>query len=300
MNIILVHGSVETSCDKEFMEALQNAALAGYGEREKGLLDVVEKTVALLEDSPLFNAGYGSVLNLDGEAEMDASIMDGATGRCGAVGGIQDVKNPVLVARKVMDETSHVILAGSGATRFARRMGFEQYNPVSQEQRDSWERAITMMQKGETLNFSAFTGLPKACDTVGCVAFDGEKTAAASSTGGSFLKLPGRIGDTPVIGGGIYASSHGAAVCTGRGEAFIQMTGASRALTLLEKGRSAKEAAIEIISLINQSSDAIGGILVVDAFGNAAAAHNSSQFPVALVVDGKIAADFEPIFVKRT
>lgn len=298
MHVIMVHGSVETCCDKPFLETLQQAALAGYEARQGGLLDIVEKAVIMLEDSPLFNAGYGSVLNLDGEVEMDASIMDGVTGNCGAVGVIQDVKNPVSVARKVLEETDHVLLAGTGATKFARKMGYPGFNSVTDQQKASWEKAISLMSKGEKINFSAFTGLPKSCDTVGCVAFADGKTAAASSTGGSFLKLPGRIGDTPVFGGGIYASPYGAAVCTGRGEAFIEIAGASRALNFLANGLSAEEAAIEVIKALDIRGDVPGGILVVDSKGNAAAAHNSFQFPVALVVDGQVVKDFTPINIR--
>ncbi|WP_027363875.1 isoaspartyl peptidase/L-asparaginase family protein [Desulfotruncus alcoholivorax] len=288
MNVIIVHGSVETSCDPLYLDSLQQAAITGYAELEKGLIDAVEKTIMVLEDDPLFNAGFGSVLNLDGEVEMDAAIMDGLSYRCGAVAGIKGVRNPVCVARKVMEETSHVLLVGNGANRFAAQKGFLPFDPVTKEQKQFWEKAIA----GEIKSFSPFTGLPKSCDTVGCIAVCDGNPAAASSTGGSFLKLPGRVGDTPVIGGGIYASPYGAAVCTGLGEAFIRLQGAAWAVNLISQGVSVHDAAKATINRL-KSINANGGILVVDNKANVAAVHNSNSFPLALVRDGQVIKDFE-------
>lgn len=293
MNIILVHGSVETSCAPPYLASLRQAALAGYRNFESGLLDAVEKAIMHLEDDPLFNAGYGSVLNLDGEVEMDAAVMDGASGRCGAVAAIQNVKNPICVARKVMEETSHVLLAGQGATRFARSKGFPPFDPVTNQQRASWEKAMAARERGENLEVSAFTGLPKSCDTTGCVALQNGCAAAASSTGGSFLKLPGRVGDTPIIGGGIYASPKGAVVCTGLGEAFIRHQTAAWVLNLVAQGVNITLAARAAILQL-EAEKAVGGILAIDTMGNVAAVHNSDSFPVALVCDGKVIEDFIP------
>lgn len=292
MDIVVVHGSVETSCAPPYLAGLEEAALKGYREGNNDIIDLVEKTIMALEDNPLFNAGYGSVLNFDGEAEMDASIMDGTTGRCGAVAVIREVRNPVCVARKVMEESPHVLLAGEGALRFARSKGFDFFNPVSDVQRKSWEEAQKIKAEGLTVTRSPFTGLPLACDTVGSIASLKGKLAAASSTGGSFLKLPGRVGDTPVIGGGIYVTRHGAAICTGRGEAFIRCQGAAWATHLIAGGASVHQAARVVIEKLSNDGD-VGGILVVDSEGNVAAVHNSASFPVALLIDGKIAADFQ-------
>ena len=293
MNIILVHGSVETSCDPPYIASLQQAALAGSEVIDNNLIDAVEKAVIVLENEPLFNAGYGSVLNLDGQVEMDAAIMDGTNLRCGAVAAIQDVQNPIAVARKVMEQTSHVLLAGQGATAFARKMSFPYFNPATDLQRSSWEKISAALAKGEKPNYSSFTGLPTACDTVGCVAVSSGCTAAGSSTGGSFLKLPGRVGDTPVIGGGIYASEHGAAICTGLGEMFIRLQAAAWTVNLLAQGVTASEAARSAIRRLFQFG-ARGGMLVVAANGQAAAVHNTSSFPVALAIDGAIVKDFQP------
>ena len=295
MNVILVHGSVETSCERNFIESLEQAALTGYRSFQTGLLDGVEQATMQMEDDPLFNAGYGSVLNWDGEVEMDAAIMDGTTGDCGAVAVIQHVRNPVCVARKVMEETPHVLLAGSGAEKFAHSKGFDYYDPIADIQRESWQRVKKAMDQGKNLSYSAFTGLPvKGCDTVGCVAVYNQQTAAASSTGGSFLKMPGRVGDTPVIGAGIYATPVGAAVCTGLGEGMIKMNAASWALNLVAQGADVVHAAAAVIERLSKIN-ATAGILIVDKMGNAAAVHNSSSFPVAMVVDGEVKQEFSPI-----
>lgn len=293
MDIVFVHGSVETSCEPMYLDALAMAAIKGYESIKLGLLDAVEQAVMEMEDNPLFNAGYGSVLNYDGEVEMDASIMDGANGTCGAVAAIQNVKNPVHVARKVAEETSHVILAGKGATDFARKSGFAYFNPVTDLQRSSWLKAREILDQGKELSYSAFTGLPASGDTVGCITVSKGRTAAASSTGGSFLKLPGRIGDTPVIGGGIYASPYGAAICTGLGEAFIRFNMAAWVVNLLAQGVDVVSAAKTAINRLIKNNVS-GGILVADQRGNVAAAHNTDSFPVALVIDGQLIKDFKP------
>lgn len=292
--IILAHGSVETSCEKPFLEGLRKAVLAGYGDGNVNIIDMVEQTVRLLEDNPLYNAGFGSVLNHDGEVEMDASIMDGLTGRCGAVAAIKNVKNPVSVARKVMEMTSHVLIAGDGALKFARNMDFDYFDPIIDTQRESWVTARNLQKSGQDLEFSAFTGLPTSCDTVGCVVLHRDGVAAGSSTGGTFLKLPGRVGDSPVIGGGIFASPCGAAVCTGRGEAFIEMAGAMRAVSLLEQGLTPEQSGKEIIARI-EAKKAVGGILIVNIKGEAAAVHNSSSFPVALMMNGRLVENFKTV-----
>jgi beta-aspartyl-peptidase (threonine type) len=258
------------------------------------MVNAVEQAVISMEDDPLFNAGYGSVLNLDGEVEMDAAIMDGAAGRCGAVAALKSVRHPVSVARQVMEQTPHVLLAGTGAMQFARAIGWPEFDPVTRRQQSAWRQAIAVRQGNSTdQNDSNNSG-----DTVGCIAVCNNRTAAASSTGGIFLKLPGRVGDTPVIGGGLLATKIGAAVCTGDGEAFIKIRAAGAAIDLLERGASVAEAAQEVVIRLNRMQ-AWGGLLVVDINGNAAAAHNGRCFPVVLVVDGQVAEDFVPIKIGR-
>ena len=294
MNIILLHGSVETSTDVPFLQGLEKSGSAAAHALCSGdVLDAAEAGVRELEDNPLFNAGYGSVPNRDGNVEMDASIMDGRTGRCGAVAAIQEVRHPVSVARKVMEDTPHVILAGQGALQFARENGFPYFNPLSDMQHQNWKNAVAPKREQFQTAYSLFTGIPKACDTVGCVVYSDGDLAAASSTGGSFLKLPGRVGDTPVIGGGIYANKHAAVVCTGLGEEFIRLHGASAVVEQIAQGVAVDKAAEHMIEAVSQSK-VTGGILVVDSKGNFAAFHNSDSFPVVLMINGNRIADFEP------
>ncbi|KJS01617.1 MAG: hypothetical protein VR68_04725 [Peptococcaceae bacterium BRH_c4a] len=299
MNVVMVHGGVETSCAPHYIKALRESALAGYNALGRGLVDAAEEAVMILEDCPLFNAGYGSVLNMDGEVEMDASVMDGGTGKFGAVAAIGCVAHPVSVARKVLEDTPHVLLAGAGATKFARSKGFPQINCVAPGMLEAWQRATDKMSRGILPNASLFTGLPEengiaACDTVGCVVAHNGQTAAASSTGGSFLKLPGRVGDTPLIGGGIFASGRCAVVCTGLGEAFMETLTAAYVDSLLARGIHPQEAAEKAIERLNEKRGAPGGILVADSQNRYGAAHNTRSFPVAVVLGGSLAEDFSP------
>ncbi|MFZ5650358.1 MAG: isoaspartyl peptidase/L-asparaginase family protein [Bacillota bacterium] len=299
MSIVLVHGGLETSCAPEYMETLKESALAGYKALGRAPLDGAEEAVKILENSPLFNAGYGSVLNRDGEVEMDASIMDGVTGRLGAVAAVSGVDHPVSVARRVLDETPHVLLAGRGAVKFARSKGFAQANCVAPKMLEAWKRAMDRgLQGGQASDASLFTGLPheevKYCDTVGCVVSHQGRTAAASSTGGSFLKLPGRVGDTPVPGGGILASPVCAVVCTGLGEAFIETLTASYVESLVAGGLHPQEAAENAIKRLTEKRGAPGGLLVADSLGRYGAACNTSSFPVVVAVDGRIVEGYSP------
>ncbi|MHB8157417.1 MAG: isoaspartyl peptidase/L-asparaginase family protein [Desulfocucumaceae bacterium] len=294
MGVIIVHGGVETSSAPAYIKILRQAALAGHSALGYGLLEAVVEAVKVLEDSPLFNAGYGSVPNFDGEVEMDAAVMDGHTGKFGAVAAITSVAHPVSVAHLVLEETPHVLLAGAGATHFARSRGFPPFDSLIPQMLEAWRRA-----KGNTPEASLFTGLPTenkppACDTVGCVASLGGRMAAASSTGGSFLKLPGRVGDTPVPGGGIYASQRCSVVCTGLGEAFIETLTAKFIDSLLAHGMEPQEAAERAICRLAERGKSPGGVVVVDSLNRWGAAHNTGSFPVALVVEGKLIEDYIP------
>lgn len=295
MALVIVHGGAgSTECGPPRREPLERAALAGYGALEQGNpLDAVERAVKAMEDDPLFNAGYGSVLNLDGVVEMDAAIMDGASGLCGVVAAVREVRNPVSVARLVMEETPHVFLAGEGALQFARSRGFDYFDPVTDKQREAWKKAVEARARGEKTPACAFTGLPSSHDTVGSIAVHQGRLVAASSTGGVLLKMPGRVGDTGNIGAGIYATARGAAVCTGHGEEFIRLNIAAWTVNLLAQGVSVHEAARAAIRRL-AGPDPTGAILVVDADENAAAVYNSTVFPVALVKDGRPVREFTP------
>lgn len=299
MSIVIVHGGVETSSSLQFREVLRAAALAGHGALEAGLLDAAEEAVKILEESPLFNAGYGSVLNRDGDVEMDASIMDGTTGKFGAVAAIRSVSHPVSVARLVLEETPHVLLAGQGATDFALTKGFLPVDSRSPGMVETWQRARDRAKQGLSQETSPFTGLPpdsaKPCDTVGCVVFHAGRLAAASSTGGSFMKIPGRVGDTPIPGAGIFASPNCATACTGLGEAFIETLTANYVDSLVKKGLHPQEAAEKAMARLGERrAGAVGGIIVADHQGRFGAAHNSRSFPVALLVKGGLSESFIP------
>jgi len=299
MNVIMVHGGVETSCAPDYIKTLKDSALAGYSALGRGPLDAAEEAVRVLEDCPLFNAGYGSVLNRDGEVEMDASVMEGSTGKFGAVAAICRVDHPVSVARRVLEDTPHVLLAGIGATKFARSKGFPKINCISPDMLEAWQKATEAMSRGLLPKASLFTGLTEekglvSCDTVGCVVSHAGHTAAASSTGGSFLKLPGRIGDTPSLGGGIFASGRCAVVCTGLGEAFMETLTAAYVDSLLALGLHPREAAKKAIIRLNEKRGSPGGILVADSQNRYGAAHNTKSFPVVVIYQGRLVEDFSP------
>jgi L-asparaginase / beta-aspartyl-peptidase len=292
MSIVFVHGSVETPATPLYQEVLNVAAAAGNQAMAGGdHLKSIEEALKVLEACPLFNAGYGSCLTRDGQVELDASIMDGPTGRFGAVGAMGSVVPAISVARQVMEQSRHVLLVGEGATRFALERGFQETDLVADEQRESWLLARKLAADGvPPESFSLYTGLPhEPGDTTGCVVCtDDGVVAAGSSTGGAFYKLPGRVGDTPICGAGIFASAGAAIVCTGLGEAFIRTVMAKRVEQMIcRDGLSPQEATEEAVRALYRETGATGGLLAVDAKGRIGAAHNCATFPVGLFVDGQ-------------
>jgi L-asparaginase / beta-aspartyl-peptidase len=244
---------------------LRKALEAGY-ELLRGnasSLAAVAAAVVLLEDSPLFNAGRGSSYNSDGEIEMDASIMDGATLRAGAVAAVQRIRNPILAARAVMEKTRHVLLAGSGAERFARMQGLQ----LEQPEYFHTARRLRALRK----NLKNYHG------TVGAVALDTDgNLAAATSTGGYTGKMPGRVGDSPLIGAGNYADNRACAVSgTGLGEAFIRAAVGhdvcARMVYLDVSLLTAARAALRNVAALGGD----GGLIAVDRRGNVAMPFNS-------------------------
>lgn len=220
-------------------------------------IDTVVACVRTLEDDPLYNAGRGAAPTAAGSRELDAAVMDGVTLAAGAVGCVENIANPVLLARLVMEHTPHALLAGSGAAAFARSHGIQ---PVPA---DYFYRVTT----------SAID----SSDTVGAVARDRDgNLAAATSTGGIRGKLPGRIGDSPVIGAGTYADNGSCAVsCTGHGEDFMRTALAAYLAFLVESGLTAHEAAIRAVTRLVERVDGDGGLIVVDRAGNIASAQSS-------------------------
>jgi beta-aspartyl-peptidase (threonine type) len=235
-------------------------------------LDAVERAVLVLEDDPTYNAGTGAVLTEDGEVELDACIMDGATLRCGAVAAVKDVANPVTLARRVMESSAHVLLAGEGASRFARSAGIPAVanaRLVTERQRARWQAALHARGGASSPGHG----------TVGAVARDAAgHLAAATSTGGILLKLPGRVGDTPLIGCGTYADDQLAAVsCTGQGERIIQLTLARHAADLVGRGLSAAAAAAEAVRVLAARVGGEGGLVVIAPRGPPGFAHGTPQ-----------------------
>ena len=233
-------------------------------------VDAVCAAVVVLEDDPLFNAGTGSTLNREGDAEMDASVMVGERLRCGGVAAIRRVRNPILVARRVMEETPHVLLAGRGATLFARSSGFRDYDPVTRKSR--------LRLRG---------ALAAAAGTVGAVALDGEgRLAAATSTGGTALKLPGRVGDSPVPGAGNYATPSAAASATGRGELILRHAVTKSLCDRVAAGRSAARAAQETLRRLPLERGESVGVIALDKRARVGVAIRGGAMPHAWLVEG--------------
>jgi beta-aspartyl-peptidase (threonine type) len=289
MSTIIVHGSVETSEAYPFIKALQEAVQKGYKALSDGCLPSVVSTVNELEDNPLFNAGRGSVLNLEGNVEVDGSVMDGESGRFAGVAAVPNIRYAITAAYKLLQHSKHVLLAGEGAAKFAKENGIESDDCITPDQLESWRTARRLLDEGKELNFSPYTGLKPETDTVGCVVVnDAGKLAAGSSTGGSFMKYPGRVGDTPIIGGGIFASKYSAIVCTGRGEAFIQTLTAKFVDDQIQAGTHPQEAAIMAIERMTSQTGETGGLIVVDSWQRFGAVHNCSSFPVVVMINGVI------------
>lgn len=275
----LIKGAMTAEKESEYKAALKTALNTGYAVIEKGgtALDAVETTVKSLEDCPLFNAGKGSVFTAAGTHEMDASIMDGKTLDAGAVSLINGIKNPVSLARQVMEKTEHVFMAGEGALQFALQEGFEILPPdyfYDEFRYQQWQeiKGTDKIQLDHTLNKDQKFG------TVGAVALDSfGYLAAATSTGGMTNKKYGRVGDSPMIGAGNYANNNTCAVsCTGSGEYFIRGVVAYDVSCLMEyKGLSLQEAAHEVIMKRVLKIGGDGGLVAVDAQGNIAMPFNT-------------------------
>jgi beta-aspartyl-peptidase (threonine type) len=240
--------------------------LAGGG----SALDAVCAAVVVLEDDPLFNAGTGSTLNRDGDAEMDASVMAGERLLSGGVAAIRRVKNPILVARRVMEETPHALLAGRGATAFARSQGFHDYDPVTPESRRRFRRRLAA-----------------AGGTVGAVALDRDgRLAAATSTGGTALKLAGRVGDSPIPGAGNYATRRAAASATGRGELILLHAVTKSLCDRVADGRSAGRAARETLQRLPLERGESVGVIALDHRGRVGVAIRGGAMPHAWLAEG--------------
>lgn len=280
---LAVHGGAGTilkaDLDKEketaFRLGLKEALKAGFDVLHHGgsSLDAVAAAVVSLEDCPLFNAGRGSVFTRDGVHEMDAAIMDGRDRTAGAVAGVTVVRNPVLAARLVMEQTPHIMLIGRGAEEFAAAHGLEPVDPSYFYTQARYEQLLAAQRCGQTALDHDIGGLAEGLGTVGAVACDqyGD-LAAATSTGGMTNKLTGRVGDSPVIGAGVYADNRCVAVsATGTGEAFIRCSaGHDIAARILYLDQSLEEACETMLDVELVPLGGRGGVIAVDRYGNVA------------------------------
>jgi L-asparaginase / beta-aspartyl-peptidase len=269
--------------EREYRAGIENALRAGQEILQTGgsSLDVVETAVRVLEDDPHFNAGRGSVFTSAGRNEMDAAIMDGKTLRAGAVANVEHVRNPIVLARAVMEKSKHVMIAGSGAEEFAKRNGIELVDVkyfFTQRRWDALQKIKAKEKAGADGSKKFIISEAERHGTVGAVARDSQgNLAAATSTGGTDNKLPGRVGDSPVIGAGTYAKNATCAVsCTGDGEFFIRAAIAHQVSALMElRGISLGEAAAQALGEAEKLGGT-GGLIAVDKDGNVALPFNTS------------------------
>jgi len=268
---IIVHGGAGPIKDDSLAARLagcKDAALAGWQILTQGgnALDAVEAAVVALEDNPLFNAGTGSTLNSLGKVEMDAAIMEGHSLRAGAVAVVSGIKNPIKLARRILEDGRHVMLAGEGAQLFARQIGFPECSPES------------LIVESEKKRWESKHG------TVGCVAFDAAgKLAVATSTGGIFNKLPGRVGDSPLIGCGTYADDGGAVSCTGYGEAIMRVVMAKTTVDLLNGGAAPHAAGSQALDLLAAKTASTAGLILIDRNGKIGYARNAVHMPICAI-----------------
>ena len=276
MYAIAIHGgagampraALSAERERRYRDGLEAALDAGYALLEQGgtSLDAVAAAVRTLEDDPVFNAGHGAALTRDGAAELDAAIMDGRQMRAGAVASVRHVKNPIDLARRVMEKSRHVLLVGAGAEEFALE---EQFVLVPNHYFRTAERLEQLQseQRGERVS-DLVPAAPQG--TVGAVACDAHgNLAAATSTGGLTNKRPGRVGDSPIIGAGTYAKNGVCAVsATGHGEYFIRAVAAHHVCAAVEyRGLTLAQAVDEMLHKVLRGLGGDGGLIAVDKDG---------------------------------
>jgi L-asparaginase / beta-aspartyl-peptidase len=291
---LVVHGGAWSIPDNQVtphLEGCRAALAAGWALLEAGdtALAACEAAIRVLEDDPIFNAGTGSLLNAVGAVELDAALMDGYTLAYGAVANIQRVRNPITLARHVLQGPA-TLLAGTGAEQFAAAQGVplcENAELIVERERNRWQRR---QAKQAALQSSGDTSASAVgSDTVGAVALDQKGgLVAASSTGGTPFKLPGRVGDTPMVGCGIYADAlAGACICTGWGEGIARMALARRGVELIERGISPARAASQAVALLSRRvTGGNGGCVLLNRRGQVGLAWNSTRMAYAYRVEG--------------
>jgi L-asparaginase / beta-aspartyl-peptidase len=284
---LILHGGAWDIPD-EAVDACKSGCLralrAGWAVLSNGghALDAIEASITVLEDDPAFDAGYGSHLNLDGVVECDAIVMDASTLRAGSVAGLHRIKNPIQAARAVLEKCPHMMLISDGAERFAHAQGIPLCDPealISPAEREAWERCGKDSHAAEH-----HRGHEQG--TVGAVALDEQgRLFAATSTGGTCCKLPGRVGDSPLIGSGCYADSEtGAVSSTGFGEAIMKVVLAKTACDFLRPaGSTPARAAQAAVQLLLRRGNGTGGVILLDKLGNPGFAFNTPRMAYAHV-----------------
>ena len=304
---LIVHGGAWDIPDESVdacKAGCQRALAAGWSILSSGgsALDAVEAAIVVLEDDPVFDAGFGSHLTLDGHVECDAIVMDGATLRAGSVTTLRHIRNPIRLARHVLEHCPHMMLVGEGAERFAVEQGLTLCAPeelIAEAEREAW-------RKCRSSKHAAAHHRGHEQGTVGAVAFDSDgHLFAATSTGGTCCKLPGRVGDSPLIGCGCYADVEAGGVsCTGYGEAIMKVVLAKtaadflrnpvgsdpspspRILPKLSMPDVAALAAREAVSVLATRTHATGGLILLDRKGNPGFAFNTPRMAYAYVAEG--------------
>ena len=296
--VIVIHGGAgviakEITGEKEkaIRAELKKALETGYGVLKAGgsSLDAVGKAIVVLEDSPLFNAGKGAVFNHDGRNELDASIMDGSTLRAGAIANVHRVKNPIVLARAVMDKSPHVMLVGDGAEQFAQSVGVELVDPKYFYTAERWQQLQQALKEEDAKTVDP--AKTPHHGTVGAVALDQHgHLAAGTSTGGMTNKRYGRVGDSPIIGAGTYASAKCAVSATGWGEFYIRANAAHDICARVEYAHEpVAQAANEVVLGVVPKLGGDGGVIALDAGGNFATPFNTEgMFRGWIDKDGKI------------
>ena len=282
---IIVHGGAG-EWEPELLEpgrlGVCRATQAGWAILEAGgsSVDAVEAAVVVMEDDDTFDAGRGSFLNADGQVELDAGFMDGGNLLVGAVAGVQFVQNPIRLARAVMEKSEHVLLVAGGAQRFAAKMGFrpcELTDLAVPREFERWQKHLRERTGSEGRRKR------KTCDTVGCVAIDqGGHVAAGTSTGGTANKMPGRVGDVPMVGCGFYADDRlGGASSTGWGEAIAKVLLARLVLDYLNQRGDPQQAAQAAIQELQDRVAGDGGIVLLAPDGRPGWYRNTTYMPFA-------------------
>lgn len=309
--VLAIHGGAGTilkknitdSMEQAYRAVLEQALIVGYEKLKQGgsSLDAVEQAIHIMEDSPLFNAGKGSVFTHDGKNEMDASVMDGKTLAAGAVAGVRTIKHPISAARAVMEKSEHVMMAGQGAEQFAKQVGLELVDPSYFWTQSRWDalqkikkedHAKTVLDHDQKLGSRlGIVNKDHKFGTVGCVALDNQgNLAAGTSTGGMTNKKFGRVGDSPIIGAGTYANNATCAVsCTGWGEFYIRNVAAYSVSALMEyKGDNLQQASHAVIDRIGKMGGD-GGMIAMDKFGHVSMPFNTAgMYRGTVTKEGKI------------